>query len=120
VKRDHSASDLRYLEAGSVSCPAGNLSEFRVCSEDAQPLGNVAGVLISPSQRQLRYFVVETMGLFTPRRYLLSAETGAVLQPDRKVLQIGARKDQIDLQSFKRNSVQEYSEDDALTAMFAA
>lgn len=120
MERDDTANDLRYLEAESVRCPAGSLSEFRVCTEDAQSLGNVTGVLISPSRRQVRYLVLESRGLFAPRRYLLPAETGAVVHPERKVLQIGARKDELDLQSFKRSSVQEFSNDDAVTAMFAA
>src|SRR4051794_22081067 len=38
-------ADLRYLDAASVRIPAGFLSDFRVCTEDSQPLGNIDGVL---------------------------------------------------------------------------
>ena len=91
---------LRYLDAESVRCFTTNLSGFKVCTGDAQPLGSVNGVLISPSSRQLRYFVIETAGLFA-RRYLLPADAGAVFDEVRKTLQIGAKKDELDLQSFK-------------------
>jgi hypothetical protein len=120
VRHTNNAADLRYLDAHSVSCPAGNLAEFRVCTEDAEPLGSVDGVLISPSQRQLRYYVIDTPGLFAHHRYLLSADEGAVLHPDGKTLQIPARKDEIELTSFSRRSVPEFSDDDLITAMFAS
>ena len=113
------AADLRYLDASSVRCPAGMLSEFRVCTEDAQQLGSVNGVLISPSLRQLRYYVIEQPGLFVQRRYLVSADTGAVLEPDRKTLKIDAPKDELDLQSFKLGSVPPFSDDDLVQTMFA-
>lgn len=113
------ADDLRYLDAHSVRCSAGHLSDFRVCTEDAEQIGSVNGVLISPSLRQLRYFVIETPGLFTHRRYLLPAETGAVVQRDSKTLQIGSSKDELELESFKLGSVPHCSDDDLLQAMFA-
>jgi hypothetical protein len=110
---------LRYLDAESVRCFASNLAGFRVCTEDSQPLGSVNGVLISPASRQLRYFVIEMRGLFALRRFLLPAETGAVLDEDSKTLQIGAKKDELDLQSFKLRSVPEFSDNDLLETMFS-
>ena len=41
-------ADLRYLDAANVRCPAGYLSDFRVCTGDSQSLGNIDGVLIIP------------------------------------------------------------------------
>ena len=113
-------ADLRYLEAQSVRCPAGNLSEFRVCTEDAQPLGNVEGVLISPSERRLAYFVIDSPGFFVHRRYLLPADSGAVVQDEPKTLRISARKDELDLQTFNPRSVSEFSDDDFVETMFAS
>ena len=110
---------LRYLDAESVRCFTSNLSGFQVCTEDAQSLGSVNGVLISPSSRQLRFFVIETPGLFANRRFLLPADSGAVLDAENKTLQIGVRKDQLDLQSFKLKSVPEFSDSDLLDTMFA-
>ena len=113
-------ADLRYLDAHSVRCPAGSLSEFNVCTQDAQPLGNVNGVLISPTSRQLRYFVIEKPGWFAHRRFLLPAEAGAVVQEAGKTLMIGARKDELDLRSFTPSSVPDFSDDDFLAAIFPA
>lgn len=114
------AEDLRYLDAHSVQCPTGSLSDFRVCTEDAQPLGSVNGVLISPSLRQLRYFVIKKSGLFQQRRYLVSADAGAIVDTDRKTLQIDARKDELDLQSFTPRSVPDFSDADLLRTLFPA
>ena len=114
------AENLRYLDAHSVRCPAGDLSRFRVCTEDEENLGNVNGVLISPSTRQVRYYVIQTPGLLMKRRYLLPVEAGATVEEDHMTLRIGARKDELDLQSYTPRSVQNFSDDDLLTAMFSA
>jgi len=114
------AENLRYLDAHSVRCPAGDLSRFRVCTEDEENLGNVNGVLISPSTRQVRYYVIQTPGLLMKRRYLLPVEAGATVEEDHMTLRIGARKDELDLQSYSPRSVQNFSDDDLLTAMFSA
>jgi hypothetical protein len=112
-----STADLRYLEAQSVRCPAGNLSEYRVCTQDAQSLGSVKGVLIRPSERRLAYFVIEAPGLFVHRRYLLPVDAAAVVQ-EHGTLRISARKDELDLQTFTPRSVPEFSDDDLLKAIF--
>jgi hypothetical protein len=119
VKTPESTGDLRYLDAGSVHCAAGSLSGFRVCTEDAHSLGSVNGVLISPASRQLRYFVIERPGLFVHRRYLLPAAAGAVFQQDQKTLQIGARRDELELESFNLRSVPEFSDTDLLATLFS-
>ena len=113
------AADLRYLEADNVRCPAGNLAEFRVVTADAESLGSVSGVLISPATRRCEYFVIESGGLFSHRRFLLPIEAGAVVQDAPKRLKIPARKDELDLQAYTPNSVREFSDDDLLTALFA-
>jgi hypothetical protein len=113
------ASDLRYLDAHSVRCAAGTLSDFRVCTEDdAEPLGQVGGVLISPSSRQLRYFVIERPGLFSRRRLLLPAEAGAIVEGEEKRLTISARRDELDLATYQPRSVPEFSDDDLITTLF--
>jgi hypothetical protein len=119
VNSHKAANDLRYVDAGSVKCSAGNLSGFRVCTEDEQPLGSVDGVLISPSSRQLRYFVVDMPGRFLHRRYLVPAETGATYLGESKTLQIGARRDEVELESYTPRSVPEFSDSDLLQAMFS-
>jgi hypothetical protein len=111
-------ADLRYLEAHSVRCRADSLSDFRVCTEDAQPLGSVECVLIRPSSGRLEYFVVESPGLFLHRHYLVPAGAGAVVQEDPKTLRITARKDELNLQTFKPHSVPGLSDADLLTTAF--
>ena len=112
------AADLRYLEADSVRCPAGNLAGLRVLTADAESLGNVSGVLINPANRRCEYFVIESRGLFSHRRLLLPVDAGAVVQDQPPSLKITARKDELDLQTFTPSSVAEFSDDDLLTAMF--
>ena len=119
MKKSPAPAGLRYVDAESVRCSAGNLAGFRVCTEDAQPLGSVDGVLINPSSRQLKYFVIEMPGRFHQRRYLLSAESGTTVQEERKTLQLDARRDQVELESFTARSVPEFSDADLLDAVFS-
>lgn len=119
MKKIPSPDDLRYVDAECVRCSAGNLAGFRVCTEDAQPLGSINGVLISPSSRQLKYFVIQTPGRFLQRRYLLSADSGTTVQEDQKTLLIGARRDEVELESFQAQSVPDFSDTDLLEAVFS-
>ena len=118
AKRIDDKADLRYLEANSVRCSAGSLSDFRVRTEDSESLGSVEGVLISPTTRRCEYFVIESPGLFKHRRFLLPVETGASLE-EPKTLKINARKDELDLETFAPSSVPQFSDDDLLTTMFS-
>ena len=101
-----------------MSCPAGDLAEFRVCTEDAQPLGRVEGVLISPSTRRLEYFVIGSPGFLKRRRYMLPVEAGAVVEDEPKTLRLNARKDELELEPFHPHSVQEFSDTDLLKTIF--
>jgi hypothetical protein len=80
VKPHENTADLRYLNAESVRCPEGSLADFQVCTEDAQSLGSVEGVLISPASRRLAYFVTKSKGLLQRHHYLVPLDAGAVLQ----------------------------------------
>ena len=117
-KRTGEIADLRYLDANNVRIPAGYLSDFRVCTEDAEQLGNIDGVLISPINRRCEYFVIGSKGLFTQRRYLLPIETGATLE-EPATLKINARKDELDLETFTPSSVPAFSDDDLIATMFS-
>lgn len=111
-------ADLRYLKADSVNCPSGTLADFRVVTADSKALGNVSGVLISPTTRRCEYFVIVAPGLISQRRFLLPVTAGAVLDEDPKRLRLTARKDELELQTFSPQSVPQFSDDDLLTAMF--
>ena len=118
AKTSDVTADLRYMGASSVRCSTGNLLGFRVCTEDDQSLGNVEGVLISPTERRVAFFVIETDGLFVHRRILLPVGAGAVVQEEPKTLHISARKDELDLQTFRPRSVPDFSDDDLLRTIF--
>ncbi len=109
--------DLRYVDADSVRCAAGSLSHFAVCTADAEALGNVEGVLISPSLRRLQYLVVEKRGIFHRHRYLVPVEN-AVVQQQRNTLRISARKDELELQEFDSRQVPQFSDQDLITTVF--
>ena len=111
-------ADLRFLKAASVNCPSGTLADFRVVTADAEALGSVSGVLISPTTRRCEYLVILSPGLLSQRRFLLPVEAGAVLADDPKSLRLTARKDELDLQAFTPHSVPQFSDEDLLTAMF--
>ena len=119
AKELDTTADLRYLEADSVCCAAGKLADFRVRTQDEKTLGSVRGVLISPATRRCEFFVIQSPGLFSPQRYLLPVEAGAVVEQPR-TLKIHARKDELHLQSFTPSSVPEFSDDDLVRTVFAA
>jgi hypothetical protein len=107
---------LRYLDADHVEHPSGTFAGVTVCSQDDQQLGSISGVLVEPTTRRIRYFVVKRGGLL-PRRYLLAADTPAVLEASDQQLRILSNVD--DLERFEAQQVAPFSEEDAVTAMFA-
>jgi hypothetical protein len=110
---------LRYLDADSVECPVGTLNGLNLVSQDDEALGRIDGVLIDPTKRQIRYYVIDASRLFTRRRYLVPADSPAVVVPEHKVLRMEIRSDSINRQRFDERSVPRFSDDDLLTAMFA-
>ena len=110
---------LRYLDADSVECPVGTLDGLNLVSQDDEALGRIDGVLIDPTKRQIRYYVIDESRLFTRRRYLVPADSPAVVVPEHKVLRMQVPSESIDRQRFDERSVARFSDDDLLTAMFA-
>jgi hypothetical protein len=108
---------LRYLDADHVQHPSGTLAGLTVCSSDDQALGAISGVLVEPASRRVRYFVVERKVALFPRRYVLAADTPAVLEADDQKLRILSNVD--DLERFDARQVERFSEEDAITAMFS-
>ena len=115
----HSPSDLRYLEAQNVEIPAGRLAGFEVCSRDNEKLGDIDGVLIEPSARRVRYFVVKASGWLTRGRYLLPVEDLASVDRDHHLLRIEATADELAHQKFEARAVPRFSDEDVVTVMFA-
>ena len=108
---------LRYLDADHVKHPSGTLAGMTVCSPDDQALGAISGVLVEPASRRVRYFVVVRRTALLPRRYVLAADTPAVLEADDQKLRILSDVD--NLERFDARRVEPFSEEDAITAMFS-
>lgn len=108
---------LRYLDADHVQHPSGTLAGVTVCSSDDEQLGAISGVLVEPSSRRVRYFVVERRVAMLQRRYVLAADTPAVLEAGDQKLRILSNID--DLERFDARQVEPFSEEDAITAMFS-
>ena len=109
---------LRYLDADQVKHPSGTLAGVTVCSSDDQTLGAISGVLVEPASRRIRYFVVDRRVALFPRRYMLAADTPAVLEAQDQKLRMLSNIDD-DLERFDARQVERFSEEDAITAMFS-
>jgi hypothetical protein len=111
---------LCYLEADNVNLPAGKLAGLQLCSRDDRSLGDVEGVLIQPSARRVRYFVVKRSGWLRDSRYVLPIEDIAHIDRERNVLKVEARADDLAHQHFDPSAVRRFSDDDLLTVMFSS
>lgn len=105
--------DLRYLDAGHVEHPTGTLEGLSVCTDENQPLGCLNGVLIEPSTRRVRFFVVDTAKP-SQERCVLPADTPVVLDIRSRTLRVGGGVDMEPLD----DSVQPFSDEDVMTALF--
>jgi hypothetical protein len=112
---------LRYLDADHVQHPAGGtFAGLTLCSDADEKIGAISGVLLEPASRRIRYFVVDRRTMLLGRRYLLAADTPAVLGAgeagDRNLRVIGSTDD---LERFDARLVLPFSDEDAITAIFA-
>ncbi len=111
---------LRYLKASRIASPAGDLGGMRVETETDERLGSLGGVLIDPSERRIRYFVVESPGWFRPRRYLVSTDCVAKVEPERNTIRLDVTPDDLEsLEQFDGTPIREFSDEDTVEAMFA-
>lgn len=109
---------LRFLEARNVETPAGWLNDFVLVSPTNAKLGTLEGVILSPQERQVRYYVVKT-GRWFGRRYLLPA-TPARLESDRHALQVDLEPE--DLSHLARTDLHQFAsfcDTDVVDAIFA-
>jgi uncharacterized protein YrrD len=82
-------------------------------------LGTLDGVLIDPSERRVRFFVVQTQGWLRKRKYLISAETPAKVETDGTTLRLDIDGDDVARDEFDSRAVRKFSDEDAVEAMFA-
>jgi hypothetical protein len=110
---------LRYLDASRVDSPIGYLGSLDVRGAHDQKLGRVSGVLIDPSQRRLRFFVVASSP--SPgRNYLLPTDSPACMDAKRNLLRFEMDvEDLAQYPEFSRSSTPDMSDDDMVEALFA-
>jgi hypothetical protein len=117
VTENPETAHLRYLDATHVRHSSGTFEGMTVCTEEDSKLGAVDGVLVDPATRRLRFFVVKTPALLRTRRFLLRADTPAILDENDGKLVVDAHAE--DLERFDPRSVQQFSDDDVITAIFS-
>src|SRR5580765_7532274 len=82
--------------------------------------GSIGGVLIDPAEHKLRYFVIESPGLASQRRYLLPIEAAATMAPEGTSLRLDMETDDFTaLEEFDDATVREFTEEDAIAPTFA-
>jgi len=113
------SQDLCYLGAENVRCPVGTLAGLDVRTADDESLGQLEGVLLDPSQRRVRFLVVQSSGLLRKRRYLLPVEAAPHVEAKDMILRIEAHAGEVTPERFDVRAVRPFSEEDAVTAMFA-
>ena len=108
--------DLRYLDAGHVEHPDGTLEGLAVCTEQNEQIGCVDGVLIEPSTRRVRYFVVDTVRPADDNheRCVLPVDSPVVLDIRSRTLRVRGSADMEPLP----DPVQPFSDEDVMTALF--
>ena len=111
---------LRYLDANAVGCPSGTLEGLSLFDREDETIGVIDGVLIEPSTRSLRYYVVQAADFLKRRRFLVPADSPAVVLPEYKALRVDISADSVERQRFDSRAVPRFSDDDLLSAMFAS
>jgi PRC-barrel domain protein len=123
VTANPSRTPLCYLQAGQVDGPSGKLVGLKLCDCHDAVIGTLDGVLLDPSERRVRYFVVQSAALAGPRRVLLPVESALTIEPDATAAggaRLIALTEDLDMQPFDPGLFRPFSDEDALAAMFAA
>lgn len=110
---------LCYLDAKKVHYPAGTLAGLEVRTADDHLLGQLEGVLLNPSQRRVCFLVVQSPGLLRKRRYLLPVDAAPHVEAKDMILRVEAQAGEVNPERFDVGAVRPFSEEDAVTAMFA-
>ena len=109
---------LRYLDATHVGGPAGKLWDFDVSDASGLALGKLAGVVVDPAARRLRYFVVEAGRWLSRHRYLIPL-CPATLQSEQHAMKLECDRDATgEWRTFDDHLFPPFSDDDLLDALF--
>jgi hypothetical protein len=111
---------LCYLEASRVAGPGGELAGFKVETPAQKSIGTLSGVLIDPSERRVRYLVVDTTRWLRGRTYLIPSDCPARVEPGRNTLRVDVEPgDMSRLDQCDDFTIQPMSDEDMVEAMFA-
>lgn len=110
---------LRFLAADRVNTPMGLLADTSVVSARGETLGNLEGVLISPAERQARYFVVSTRRLLRTRRYLLPIPQSRI-DAARHTVEVDVEADDLGSLPQMDEPVPSFSDQDLIDALFSS
>lgn len=110
---------LCYLDASKLDSPVGALTHLDLKGADDRLLGVLDGIVIDPTERKLRYFVVKSNGWLSRRRYLVPADGAARVERDLGELRLEVDSDDLsDYEEFTAGSVRDFSDDDLIAGMF--
>jgi len=110
-------SHLRFVEADRLDTSAGRLNDVVILSPTGKSVGTLAGVMVDPADRHLRYYVIRS-GRWWSRHYLVPLRP-ARLSGDAHNLEVDFEADE--LTAFERvdhKRLVPFTEDDLLAAMF--
>jgi hypothetical protein len=95
------------------------LDHISVLSPTDGSLGELEGVIIDPTERHVRFYVVESRGWLKTHRYLVP-EMPFRLDPDRKALHMDLEADDLSqLPELSDDEFPAFTDDDFVTALFA-
>jgi hypothetical protein len=110
-------SHLRFIEAGRIRTSSGGLDGALLISPRNATLGKLDGVLVDPSLRRVRYYVVESPG--PGHAHHLVPLMPARLDAGRRVLEVDLESQDIDqLDDVEPADLTRFSDDDLITALF--
>jgi PRC-barrel domain len=110
---------LRYLNATQIEGPVSSFDHLDVRNGEDRTIGRLDGILIDPSERRVRYFVVDDEDSRRHHRYLIPLAPTR-LDARRRALCVDVPTSDVELfEDFEDASFPHFSDDDLLTALFA-
>lgn len=110
---------LRYLNATQIEGPVSSFDQLEVRNGEDQTIGRLHGILIDPSERRVRYFVIDDWDSSRRHRYLIPLAPTR-LDARRRALCVDVpTTDEEQFEDFEDASFPQFSDEDLLTALFA-
>jgi len=109
-------SNLRYITADHLSIAAGQLDATSVVGPANSTLGTLAGALVDPAHRSVRFLVIESRGILRRHRHLLPFGH-ARFDGAQHALFVDASA--ADLEEVRIDRFAPFTDDDLIIAMFS-